>query len=136
MKIYDVAVVGGGPAGGQTARELTKNGYKVLVIEKVLDFSKNNFSSAGSVMSIMKDYDLPESVVGSYWNKVQIWTSYNEYIWKDKENKGVVLDFLKLRKFLLKDVEVLFGTTVTSIEEDIITVETRHALSVHTMKFK
>ena len=34
MKNYDVAVVGGGPIGGQVARQIAKKNYKIAVFER------------------------------------------------------------------------------------------------------
>ncbi len=34
MKEFDVVVIGGGPAGGQTARNLAKKGHNVLLVER------------------------------------------------------------------------------------------------------
>ena len=67
-KNYDVIVIGGGPAGGQAARNLTKKGHQVLLVEKYNSFADNNFSSAGMTLEPMFEFDLPETIVGAYWN--------------------------------------------------------------------
>lgn len=104
-KEYDVIVVGGGPAGGQSARNLSKKGYKVLLVEKFDSFEKNNFSSAGMTTAPMTEFDLPESVVGSYWNNLGIQCTQNLYTWNADVTKGVVLDFGRLRQFLADDAQ-------------------------------
>ena len=102
MKIekYDVIVIGGGPAGGQTARNLAKKGHKVLLVERYQNFSQNDFSSAGMTMEPLKEFDLPDSIIGSYWKDLIIQCSKDSYHWKGNKAKGVVLDFKKLRQFL------------------------------------
>ncbi len=103
MKEYDVLVVGAGPAGGQCARDLSKAGKKVLLIEKARDFSVNNYSSAGAPMELMHDFELPESVVGTYWNKIMMHSDNDKHVWTAPEAKGVIMDFKKLRAFLAED---------------------------------
>ena len=43
MEEFDVVVIGGGPAGGQTSRNLAKKGHKVLLVERYENFSLNTF---------------------------------------------------------------------------------------------
>ena len=113
-KNYDVIVIGGGPAGGQAARNLTKKGHQVLLVEKYNSFADNNFSSAGMTLEPMSEFDLPESIVGAYWNDLEIQCTKDRYLWKGGEPKGVVLNFQKLREFLADETrsnggDVLMG---------------------------
>ena len=113
-EVYDVIVIGAGPAGGQCARNLAKKGINVLLVEKFNSFYDNNFSSAGMSMQGFQEFDLPDDVIGQYWKNLSIQTSNELSIWKGDENKGVVLDFAKLRQFLADDCiknggEVLMG---------------------------
>ena len=113
-KNYDVIVIGGGPAGGQAARNLTKKGHQVLLVEKYNSFADNNFSSAGMTLEPMSEFDLPESIVGAYWNDLEIQCTKDRYLWKGGEPKGVVLNFQKLREFLADEIrsnggDVLMG---------------------------
>jgi len=102
-EIYDVIVVGAGPAGGQASRNLAKRGHKVLLVERYKDFGQNDFSSAGMTLEPLEEFDLPDSVIGAYWNDLVIQCSQKKYLWKGGEKKGVVLDFKKLRQFLADD---------------------------------
>ena len=113
-KNYDVIVIGGGPAGGQAARNLTKKGHQVLLVEKYNSFADNNFSSAGMTLEPMFEFDLPETIVGAYWNDLEIQCTKDRYLWKGGEPKGVVLNFQKLREFLADETrsnggDVLMG---------------------------
>lgn len=54
MQKYDVVVIGGGPAGGQVARNLAKKGHKILLVERFPSFLDNNFSSAGMTLAPLK----------------------------------------------------------------------------------
>jgi flavin-dependent dehydrogenase len=110
-KAYDVVIVGGGPAGGQCARELSQKGIKVLLVERYKSFEENNFSSAGMTLDPLTEFNLPDSVVGSYWKNFVIQCTKDEYRWDAQENKGAVLDFGKLRQFLA-DESIKFGGEV------------------------
>lgn len=111
VEIYDVVIVGAGPAGGQTARNLAKKGHKVLLVERYKDFGENDFSSAGMTLEPMSEFDIPESVVGCYWNDIVIQCTEKSYEWKGTKAKGVVLDFTKLRQFLADEC-VAYGGKV------------------------
>ena len=104
-----MVVVGGGPAGGQCARSLAKAGRSVLLVERHKDFAINSFSSAGTPLETLRQYDLPESVVGTYWNKFVVVTSNQQGEWETPAAIGAVLDFGKLREFLASDVKAIGG---------------------------
>jgi len=101
---FDVVVVGAGPAGGQCARQLAKLGYRTLLVERYKDFNTNSFSSAGTPNETLKKYDLPDSIVGSFWNQMTIVTSNQTGQWRSSQIQGSVLDFAKLRSFLADEV--------------------------------
>lgn len=109
--IYDVVVIGAGPAGGQCARELAMKRKKVLLVEKAKDFAINNYSSGGAPAELMKDYALPQNIIGSPWHKIALYTSTICHEWRDSSYTGVVLDFMKLRSFLADEV-VAYGSQV------------------------
>lgn len=79
---YDVIVIGGGPGGGQTARNLSKRGYKVLLVEKFASFAENNFSSAGMTLEPMDEFNLPQSIVVAYWKDFEIQCTKKSYLWE------------------------------------------------------
>lgn len=108
-EIYDVVIVGAGPSGGQCARLLAEKGHKVLVADRVRDLGLNNFSSAGAPLKVLKEFELPKTVVATYWNKLTIVATNFEKKWISPEDKGVVMDFTKLRNFLLDEVRKKSG---------------------------
>ncbi|PSB26600.1 NAD(P)/FAD-dependent oxidoreductase, partial [filamentous cyanobacterium Phorm 46] len=75
LKNFDIVIVGAGPAGGHCARILAKSGRKVLLAEQNDNFNKNDFSSAATPLETLSQFDLPESVIGSYLDKPTIETS-------------------------------------------------------------
>lgn len=140
---YDVIIIGGGPAGGQTARNLSKKGYSVLLVERYPSFQDNNFSSAGMTLAPLKEFNLPDNVIGSYWKDLSIQCSEKEYIWKGNETKGVVLDFGRLRQFLAdeackKGATVLMGHRYVKKEvlSDGVIVELVDSATSKTVQFK
>lgn len=99
-----MAIVGAGPAGGHCARVLAQTGYRVLLIERFKDFSRNSFSSGGTPSETLQQFALPDSVVGSFWHKLVIVTSNQQGTWATDTVQGSVLDFTKLRQFLADQV--------------------------------
>lgn len=100
---YQVIIIGAGPAGVECARQLAQKKIKTLLIEKGRSFESNNFSSAGAPLEIMSDFNLPTSVIGSYWNQLLIASSQDRKIWRSTHPSGVILDFAKLRHFLAEE---------------------------------
>lgn len=143
MEEFDVVVIGGGPAGGQTSRNLAKKGHKVLLVERYENFSLNNFSSAGMTLEPLDEFDLPESVIGAYWKDLVIQCTKKAYTWEGKTNKGVVLNFQKLREFLA-DETLKFGGNVWMghkylakvVQKDTVIVELLNTATSENIKVK
>ena len=138
---YDVIVIGGGPAGGQASRNLAKKGHKVLLVEKSQDFNQNDFSSAGMTLEPLKEFDLPDSIIGSYWNDLVFQCTKDKYHWKGETAKGVVLDFKKLRQFLADECvanggDILLGHRYVKkqVTEDNVSVELLNTETSETVK--
>lgn len=115
---FDVIVVGAGPAGANCARELAKFGHKVLLIEKSQKIGEPNFSSAGMPAYVLDEFSLPKSVVGDFWDKLQLVTLHNEFTWEFGGRQGYVLKFNELKKFLVNDAisagcKIMIQTSVT-----------------------
>lgn len=113
MQKFDVVVIGGGPAGGQTARNLAKRGHKVLLVERYNSFLDNNFSSAGMTLEPLKEFDLPANIIGAYWSNITLQCTDKSYFWKGNSKKGVVLDYGKLKQFLADDSKKYGGEVLT-----------------------
>jgi len=115
-KKFDVIVVGAGPAGGQCARELSESGKKVLLIERSSEIGQPNFSSGGTPLETLKDFDLPLSLVPGKWSKLLIGTTSRSKVWDYEDTRGYVFDFKDLKKFLVKEsvkngAKLLIGTS-------------------------
>lgn len=143
IKEYDVIIVGGGPAGGQCARKLSEKGKKVLLVEKFASFNENNFSTAGMTLEPLEEFNLPESVIGSYWSNIEIQVTKGNYIWKGDAPKGVILDFRKLRQYLADKTlangsDVLMGHKYIKKEylEDKVITSFQNIISKEVIKFQ
>ena len=109
MPEFDVIIIGAGPAGCQCARLLAQANYQVLLIEQHENFAHNNFSSAATPIETLAQFNLPESVVGSFWQKITIITTNLNCSWDSSEQLGAVLNFAKLRRFLAQEVNSFGG---------------------------
>ncbi|MCT7976881.1 NAD(P)/FAD-dependent oxidoreductase [Laspinema olomoucense] len=104
MKSFDVVIVGAGPAGGHCARQLARSGIQVLLVEQHETFAANNFSSAATPMETLAKFELPESIVGSFWQNLRIVSTHVHKRWESSTPLGAVLNFAKLREFLAEEV--------------------------------
>lgn len=104
MQTFDVVIIGAGPAGGQCARILAKSKRHVLLVEQHQTFEKNDFSSAATPEETLDKFQLPEKVVASYWQKLEIVTTNLSQTWESQKKLGAVLNFAKLREFLATEV--------------------------------
>lgn len=103
MQKYDVVIIGAGPAGGQCARKLSRQGFNVLLVEKAKDFLENNYSSGGAPLEVLSHFELPNSVVGTYWNTFRIKSTEAQAVWTNSSPFGPIIDFDKLRAFLAEE---------------------------------
>jgi flavin-dependent dehydrogenase len=110
MEQFEAVVIGGGPAGGQCARQLARQGIQVLLVEQHQNFEQNNYSSAASPLEILSLFDLPETVVACYWSNLAIAASRTSHQWNSDQPQGVVFDFAKLRGFLAASTQKNGGT--------------------------
>jgi len=100
---YDVIIVGGGPGGAWLCRELANNGVKVLLLERSSIPGEPNFSSGGSPLSIIKDFEIPEEAVATEWNTLRLTNESESTItYEHGIPAGVVFDFKKLKILLLE----------------------------------
>ena len=61
--LYDVAVIGGGPTGSQTAFKLSQMGYRVIVFEKKPGFNLPVCCTGIVSQECVTAYEIPESVI-------------------------------------------------------------------------
>jgi flavin-dependent dehydrogenase len=109
MKTFDTVIIGAGPAGAQCARTLTTSNPGVLLVEQHETFQQNDFSSAATPLETLANFQLPETVVGTFWQKLEIVSTNNAHTWESPTSLGAVLNFAKLREFLANEVKECGG---------------------------
>jgi len=79
----DVAVIGAGPAGSVVAKEISKKGYKVLLIEKDVYPGEKNVCAGGINKDHIKNLNLPNRIIEKEILKSVYhypWATYNKNI--------------------------------------------------------
>ena len=116
QKEFDAIIVGAGPGGAECARELSRRGRRVLLLERSERIGEPNFSTAGTPSETIRDFDFPSKVIGGSWSKILINADNNSHTWDYGKTRGYVFDFKELKKFLVGDAvkhgaRVLVGTS-------------------------
>lgn len=122
--IYDVAIVGAGPAGCWLARELSKNNKLVILFERATEIGDPNFSSAGAPYYIKERFDISEESVAATWNILKVVGPTRDVSWSYPETKGLVLNFRKFKQNFVEQAKsfgavVKLGTPVKKIIEGV-----------------
>ncbi|MFT4867656.1 MAG: digeranylgeranylglycerophospholipid reductase [Candidatus Nanohaloarchaea archaeon] len=100
---YDVVIAGGGPAGGQAARDLAYRNFDVCVLEKDSYVGETRQSTGGTFPGMTSEFDVdPEEVAMEETDKVVI-EGPDEKLLVDQT--GYVLDFGEFKRYLAEDAE-------------------------------
>ena len=93
MKKYDVVVAGGGPAGSTIAREVSKKGWSVLVVEKRKEIGFPNHCSGLVSMDFVSHKQMDESLILNKIYGAAIYSYSNKVLsFKDDKAHAVVID--------------------------------------------
>jgi geranylgeranyl reductase family protein len=130
--LYDVIVVGAGPAGATCARICARGGLKTLLLDK--DAFPRQKPCAGAVSAralALLDFALPDDVVEKECFGVQVRCAGRSIVVRKKERMGVLVsrdrfDFFLADKAVESGVQFLAGEKVTEVVEtaDGVTVGT------------
>ena len=119
MELYDLIIVGAGPAGLSLARELAGTDLRILLIDKKKNAEDVQYNTCGSCTD-MKEWSLPKEVVNPV-NKCHI-SSRNEHA--IKRGSWSVLDRKKLLSFLESqarrnaDLKIDYRSTLKKVYSD------------------
>ncbi|OGC50512.1 hypothetical protein A2716_04895 [candidate division WWE3 bacterium RIFCSPHIGHO2_01_FULL_40_23] len=121
MESYTAIVVGGGPSGLECARELSKLGHKVLVLERSKIPGEPNFSTGGTPLETINEYNIPLSVTKDYFNKISLITNIEKAVFTNDFPAGYVLDFREFKKHLADEIRkghgwTVYGSDITNVK--------------------
>ncbi len=133
MKTYlDVAVIGGGPAGLQTARLLARSGADVAVFEKKPEIGLNVVCTGFVSREVFSEFNLPYETLGPEFQEARFVSSTGQTLhYRHPVPFAAVVDRRRFDRTLAKLAEeaganVETGTTVRDVEttEDGVLLET------------
>ena len=121
MEMFDAAVIGGGPAGLQTARLLAENGARVLVLEKKEEIGRNVVCTGFIGREVFSEFRVPAEIIGPEIQEGKIVSSTGRTIhYKHPEPFAAVVDRRRFDGRLAglaagAGAEIETGTTVVGI---------------------
>ncbi len=74
MKIYDVVIIGAGLAGLQCARLLSRQGAKILLVDRKTDLTKGIHTTGIFVRKTLEDFDFPPATLGKAIRNVTLYS--------------------------------------------------------------
>ena len=91
-EIYDVAIIGGGPAGVTTAYKCAKAGLKVAVLERDREIGVPVRCAEGIMTKFLAEFgDIPDSVIASQINKIILLPPNKQPIYVPRMTRSFVL---------------------------------------------
>jgi geranylgeranyl reductase family protein len=130
--LYDVIVVGAGPAGATCARICAREGLKTLLLDK--DTFPGQKPCAGGVSAralALLDFALPDDVIEKECFGVQVRYAGRSNVIRKKERMGVLVSRDRFDRFLA-DKAVESGARFLAGEKVVEVVETADAVTVGT----
>ncbi len=101
--IYDVAIIGGGPAGTSTAFKCAQAGLKTVVLERDREIGVPVRCAEGIMSKALEEFgEIPESLIASRINHIVILPPNKEAINIKPSVPGVILNRELFDKFLAK----------------------------------
>ena len=136
----DVAVVGAGPAGSTTAKEIAKKGYIVILIEKDAFPGEKNVCAGGIDRVSFQSFNLPEEIVEKSISKCLFhfpWHTYHSDIEQVSVQRNVFDRFLA-QEATKEGAQLLVSSLATDVarSRNGITLGFRDRLTGETHKVK
>ncbi|ABX12527.1 NAD(P)/FAD-dependent oxidoreductase [Nitrosopumilus maritimus] len=120
--IYDLVVVGGGPAGSSAAYTASKNGLKVILIEKEESIAESVRTSGVTWIQNIEEFGIPEDCYNPVKN-FEFYSPNNKVSIGDTVARSAVLDVRKTYRWLASQAEaqgteIVVNTTVKDVIKD------------------
>lgn len=119
---YDLVVVGGGPAGSSAAHTASKNGLKVVLIEKEESIAESVRTSGVTWIQNIEEFGIPEDCYNPVKN-FEFYSPNNKVSIGDTVARSAVLDVRKTYRWLASQAEeqgtkIVVNTTVKDAIKD------------------
>ncbi|MFB5632040.1 MAG: NAD(P)/FAD-dependent oxidoreductase [Nitrosopumilus sp.] len=119
---YDVVVVGGGPAGSSAAYTASKNGMKVVLIEKEESIAESVRTSGVTWIQNIEEFGIPEDCYNPVKN-FEFYSPNNKVSIGDTIARSAVLDVRKTYRWLASQADaqgtkIIVNTTVKEAIKD------------------
>ncbi len=119
MQNYDVVIVGAGPAGLIAGREISKAGYKTIILDKKRDYKDVEYRILGSFLNL-EEWGLTNKIIAQKTDKVYF-CSKNASFKVSKKGIANILDRAKLlgelnNQAIESGAEIKYGCFVNDAE--------------------
>src|SRR5829696_3345711 len=74
MKTFDVVIIGAGLAGLQCAKLLSRQGAKILLVDRKTDLTKGVHTTGIFVRKTLEDFDFPAGTLGAAVRNVTLYS--------------------------------------------------------------
>jgi len=139
MKTYDVVIIGAGLAGLQCAKLLSRQGAKILLVDRKTELSKGVHTTGIFVRKTLEDFDFPEGTLGKAIKDVTLYSPRLKSLKLASEKEefrvgkmGLIYEEL-LNEIVENGVRFARATSFKSAEilngESIVTLEKRGEIS-------
>jgi len=137
--LYDVAVIGAGPAGSRIACRLAENGHRVVVIEKKKNLSEPVCCTGIVSSECVRDFIIPERIIYREVHSATVYSPSGKILQvKRTEPQAYIVDRAALNVFLSEQAieqgaEYILDKHVSGItrKPDRVVIETGHERSKH-----
>jgi len=119
--LYDVAVIGAGPAGSRIASKLAEYGYHVVVLEKKKDLSEPVCCTGIVSSECVRDFSISETIIYREANSATVYSPSGKTLRvRATEPQAYIIDRAALNVFLAEQAiergaEYLFDSRVSGI---------------------
>lgn len=130
MYVYDIVIVGAGPAGLNCAYHLSKSNKKVLILEKNKTIGPK-VCAGGLTLHDINYLKIPKSYLDREFNQVLFHTSLRTQTIKFNQECIATIDRKKLGDFLVKrvkNIKIKTNAKITKIEKNFVIINNKEKI--------